>query len=121
MTAVHDSLSVASYTPSWVQKLDYCILQLFLLKTGSGIDRLFEGDDAPSDPFEDLLIPQSGNTLGKAGAERLLGNDYVVILTDPRPKSSELRLTIPSLTSLPKDLLAKLIVVNADSPAENRR
>lgn len=88
---------------------------------GSGIDRLFEGDNAPLDPLEDLLIPQSGNALGKAGADRLLANDFLVILTDPRAKSSELRLTIPSLTSLPKDLLAKLIVVNADSPAENRR
>lgn len=48
--------------------------------------------------------------------------DYLVILTDPRRQSPELRQTIQNVhAEIPADICRRLIVVNADSPAENRR
>ena len=48
--------------------------------------------------------------------------DYIVLLTDPRMQSLELRETIKELMSqLSYDIKSRLIVINADSPAENRR
>ena len=48
--------------------------------------------------------------------------DYTVLLTDPRMQSLELRETIKVLMNeLPYDIKSRLIVINADSPAENRR
>jgi hypothetical protein len=48
--------------------------------------------------------------------------DYLVVLCDPRPKSTELRQTLQNLRAdLPADIYSRLIVINADSPAENRR
>lgn len=95
----------------------------------SGVDRLFEGDQAPSEPFEELVSVESGNAVGKAGVSRLVPwlrkngqDDYLIILTDPRRKSPEMRESIQHLTTeLPLGVLSKLIVVNVDSPAENRR
>lgn len=96
-----------------------------------GMDRLFEGDPAPTQPFEELVSMQSENAIGEGGASRLVPwlrknaarrSDYAIILTDPRPKSPELRSTMKSLSAdLNQDLLNRLIVVTADSPAENRR
>lgn len=49
-------------------------------------------------------------------------DECLVIITDPRVQSPELRETIKSLlTELPADIRSRLIVVNADSPPENRR
>lgn len=98
---------------------------------GSGVDRLFEGDPAPTDCFEELVSIKSENAIGKAGAERLVPwlrknsarhGDYLLILCDPRIKSPELRQTVQSLRAdLTADICSHFIVINADSPAENRR
>jgi hypothetical protein len=97
----------------------------------AGVDRLFEGDPAPVDCFEEIVNIKSENAIGRTGKERLVPwlrknpdrqRDYLIVLTDPRPKSDELRETINSLVStLPSDILSRMIVINADSPSENRR
>jgi hypothetical protein len=98
--------------------------------TVRGIDRIFEGDPAKEDPFQDLVQSEHGNALGENGVKRLLPwlnkntakhQDYLVIVSDPRPKSAELRSAMKSLVTLPPKLLSQLILVNADTPAENRR
>lgn len=90
------------------------------------MDRLFEGDPAPTDPFAELVDVQGGSPdtkLGDRGARRLLQkHKYTIVLCDPRPKSYELRTALDTLAgSLPQDLRQKLIIINADSPAENKR
>lgn len=88
------------------------------------MDRIFEGDAAPKECFEELVSIKTENAIGERGAERLFprGGDYLVVLSDPRLKSFELRTTIKSLRSeLPQDILSRLIFINADSPMENRR
>ncbi|KAL7563005.1 hypothetical protein ACA910_013529 [Epithemia clementina (nom. ined.)] len=107
------------------------------------VDRLFEGDPAPVDCFAELCHVRTETPIGKAGMERLLpwlksnNNNYnnpannnkdnktkefVLCLVDPRDKSVELRQAVKNLvTSLSPDLLRRVIVINADSPAENRR
>ncbi len=99
----------------------------------TGIERLFEGDLVlNTECFQELLNIKTENAIGRVGMERLapwLGNkgkaeEYTIILTDPRPQSIELRETCQSLVvsaALPADMLKRLLVVNADSPAENRR
>lgn len=37
-----------------------------------GVDRLFEGDPAPTEPFENLINFVTGKPLGKNGASRIL-------------------------------------------------
>lgn len=96
-----------------------------------GIDRMFEGDPAPTEPFEDLIFFTTGNALGKNGASRVVpwlnknsakNDDILIVVTDPREKSSELRTAIKNISKLvPADTVAKLIVINADSPGENRK
>lgn len=100
-------------------------------RTGAGVDRLFEGDPAPTECFEELLNIKSENAIGSRGAERLVPwlrknparqSDYTVILCDPRRQSSELREACQKCQSeLPVDIRSRLIIINADSPAENRR
>lgn len=95
------------------------------------VDRLFELDSAPTTPFEDIVNIHTENALGESGAKNLVPwlhkntarhKDYLVVITDPREKSSELRQTITSLCkSLPKPILSKTIIINADAPPENRR
>ena len=97
----------------------------------AGVVRLFEGDPAPTDCFEELVSIKSENAIGKTGKERLVPwlhknsarhGDYLVIVCDPRPKSPEFRQTVQNLlVDLPYDIASRLIYVNADSPAENRR
>jgi hypothetical protein len=89
-----------------------------------GVDRLFEGDPAPYDAFELLVDVQSNEALGVHGAKQVVpkAGDFLIVLTDPRFKSDELRDTMKSVNvDLPAELRKKLIIVNADSPAENRR
>ena len=93
-----------------------------------GVDRLFEGDPAPTDPFEDLTHMTTENALSKKGTKRLLpwlsGNtkDYLIIISDPRAKSSYMRKVYKQLTaSLSAELKQRLIFINADTPAENRK
>ena len=92
-----------------------------------GVDRFLEGDAAPDQIFEELVSIKSENAIGETGRKRLLPwlrgkNDVVVVICDPRPKSSEFRDAVKHLRkSLPKDLFRKTVFVNADTPAENRR
>lgn len=92
---------------------------------------MFEGDPAPTDCFQELVSIKTGEALGEQGAARLVPwlhknperhGDYLAILTDPRKNSPELRQTIKSLSrEIPERVLDHLIVVNADTNAENRR
>jgi len=101
------------------------------LFVGSGVDRIFEGDPAPTECFQELVSIKSENAIGAKAAERLIPwlrknpdrqHDYLVILTEPRMKSPELRQTVQNLFSdLSVDIRNRLIIINADSPAENRR
>eukprot|EP00553_Chaetoceros_curvisetus_P003224 CAMPEP_0204618154 /NCGR_PEP_ID=MMETSP0717-20131115/4894_1 /ASSEMBLY_ACC=CAM_ASM_000666 /TAXON_ID=230516 /ORGANISM="Chaetoceros curvisetus" /LENGTH=243 /DNA_ID=CAMNT_0051631835 /DNA_START=295 /DNA_END=1026 /DNA_ORIENTATION=- len=96
-----------------------------------GVDRIFEGDPAPTEPFEDLINMVTGNALGTNGKQRVVPwlnkssakqKDYLVIISDPRAKSTELRSTMSRMSKgLPADVLSRLVVINADTPAENRR
>ena len=95
------------------------------------VDRLFEMDSAPPTPFEDIVNIRTENALGESGAKNLVPwlhkntarhKDYLVVITDPREKSSELRQAITAVCkSLPKPILSKTIIINADAPPENRR
>ncbi len=93
-----------------------------------GLDRIFEGDVAPIQPFEELVNIKSENAIGDTGMRRLVPwlkntkSDYLIIVCDPRVQSPELRETVLNLNSnLGKDMLSKLVIINADTPAENRR
>lgn len=96
-----------------------------------GVDRIFEGDPAPVEAFQDLVHFATGNALGKNGVSRIVPwlnksasrqGDMLVVITDPREKSSELRSVIKNISKLiPADILSRLIVINADTAAENRR
>lgn len=96
----------------------------------SGVDRIFEGDPAPTDCFSDLVDMVTGKAIAKKGAARLAPwlsagineDDYRVILCDPRKQSDELRQAMRDLSAgLPKDIKDRLYFVNSDTPAENRR
>lgn len=74
---------------------------------------------------------QTDLALGEAGANKIVPwlrknasnhNDYLVIISDPRTKSSELRdlMNIIS-TETPSDILSNLVVINSDTTAENRK
>jgi len=44
------------------------------------------------------------------------------VMSDPRVKSPEFLSTVKSLSSeLPKDIFSKIVFINADTPAQNRR
>jgi len=96
-----------------------------------GINRLYEGDPAPSSPFTELLNIDNGEPLGQGGMKRLVpwegsrsasSSDFMIVVTDPRPKSVELRTAMKRLAgALSADMLAKCVVINTDTPAENRR
>jgi len=94
-----------------------------------GVDRIFEGDPARSDVFEELISVKSENAIGGKGVERLLPwlcnsnkSDYVIVVSDPREKSIEFRSTVKDLESeLPKDIFNKIVFINADTPSENRK
>jgi len=96
-----------------------------------GIVRLYEGDPAPTSPFAELLSIENGEPIGKGGMKRLVpwegsrtahSSDYLVVITDPRPKSLELRTAMRRLSgALTGDALRKCLVINTDTPGENRR
>jgi hypothetical protein len=49
-------------------------------------------------------------------------SDYLVVLCDPRMKSTELQLAVQNIVvDLAAPILSRVIVINADTPAENRR
>ena len=100
--------------------------------TAAAVNKIYEGDPASVTPFENLVHWKSEKALGVLGAERILpwvkpkssdkATDYLVVISDPRSNSVELRQTIKTLEkSLPKDILDRLIVINADSPLDNRK
>ena len=96
-----------------------------------GITRLYEGDPAPTNPFTELLNIENGEPLGKGGTKRLVpwegsksasSSDYMIVITDPRPKSVELRTVMKRVVGgFSNDLLSKTVIINTDTPAENRR
>lgn len=102
-----------------------------MVESGAGVDRIFEGDPAPTDCFEELVSIRSENAIGVNGKNRLVPwlrknsarhHEYLVVITDPRMESPELRETVKALlVELPEDIRNRMIVINADSPAENRR
>jgi peroxiredoxin len=93
------------------------------------VDRFFEGDPAPSEAFEELISIKSENAIGGPAVKRMIPwlrnsnkSDYVVIVTDPRQKSPEFLNTVRDLSSeLPRDIFSKIVFINADTPAQNRR
>lgn len=91
-----------------------------------GIDLLFEGDPAPTDVFDGLVAPND-NILGEAGTKRIVpwlreSSDYLIVISDPRVKSLQLRDVVKTIVNeLPRNLLSRTIVINSDSPSENRR
>ena len=96
------------------------------------MDRIFEGDPAPTDCFESLVSATTEKIVAKKGAGRLVPwiskdwgideEDYRVILCDPRKQSLEFHKAIRDLSAgLPKDIRQRLYYINADTPAENRR
>lgn len=78
-----------------------------------------------------MISIKSENAIGSTGKQRLVPwlhknptrhNDYLIIITEPRPKSPMLYDTVKVLiTELPIEIRNRMIIVNADSPAENRR
>ena len=93
----------------------------------SGVLRLYEGDPAPTDCWKDLLN-LDGDAIGKGGMKRTIpwmksgpSSDYLVVITDPRPKSVELRTAMKRISTLGVELRNRIVVINSDTPAENRR
>ena len=107
------------------------IICFILSETERGVERVFEGDPAPTEPFEHLINIVNENALSKKGAKNLIPwltqnsskqKDYLIVISDPRPKSLALRKTLPKLvSSLSPEMKQKIILINADTPAENRR
>ena len=108
----------------------FTIVSIFFLFSEKGVDRLFERDPAPTECFEDLVSVQTGAAIGVPGKQQLVpwlrnkGNpsDYLIIVSDPRPQSSEFQETVKQFQSdLPEDIKKRLILINADTPSENKR
>ena len=72
---------------------------------------------------------KSENAIGGPAAKRLIPwlrnsnkSDYVVVVSEPREKSPEFQNTVRDLSAeLPKDIFSKILFINADTPAQNRR
>jgi hypothetical protein len=95
-----------------------------------GVERLYEGDPAPSSPFAELCSIHNGEAIGKSGIVRYVpwensakSGDYIVVITDPRPKSTDLRSAIRKLCGgeVSQEILQRCIIINPDSPGENRK
>lgn len=79
----------------------------------------------------ELLDVENGEAIGQGGMKRLVpwagsrstsSGDYLVVITDPRPKSVELRTGMKRLSgALKADVLKNCVIINADTPSENRR
>ena len=105
-------------------------MSLIFVLIDKGVDRIFEGDPVMEEPFHDLVMIGNENALGENGTKRLLPwlnknsakqTDFLVIISDPRPKSTDLRTAMKSMEKVPSNILSQTIVINADTPAENRR
>jgi len=92
-----------------------------------GSDRKFEGDPAPAEAFEELVSIKSENAIGESAVKRMIPwlrdkSDYVVVLSEPREKSPEFHSMVADLSAeLPKEIFSKIMFINADTPAQNRR
>lgn len=89
-----------------------------------GVDRIFEGDPAPTQCFSALIDIETGQELNENAMKTLIpeGDDYLLVLCDPRAESEDLRQTTKELYgNLSPDDRRRLIVINSDSPAENKR
>ena len=96
-----------------------------------GVDRLFEGDDAPTDVFYDLIRPSlDAQPLGESGAKRVVpwlgavanSKEYLILITDPRTKSTELRKVLKSIQAssvITSAMKSRMIVVTPDSARDN--
>lgn len=95
---------------------------------------LFEGDHAPVQPFYHLVSVHTGVALNETTTGNILPwdnrnvlaqeeyMDYTVIVSDPRAKSSEFRTTMKLFaTGLPHEIQQRIIFINADTHAENKR
>ena len=79
--------------------------------------------------FEELVSIKSENAIGGSTVKRLIPwlrnnnkSDYIVVVSDPREKSPEFLNTVKILSSeTPKDIFSKVLFINADTPAQNRR
>lgn len=124
------STNIIIYTSSHPTQNEFSLISP-LFSSVRGVTRLYEGDPAPTTPFAELLDVETGEAIGKGGMMRLVpweGSrststaDYLVVITDPRPKSVELRTGMKRLVGAMKaDILKKCVIVNADTPSENRR
>lgn len=98
-----------------------------LMSMNKGMNRLFEYDNAPTEPFEELISMKTENALGKYGVDKKIPwlknkQDYMIVFCDPREKSMEFRQLMRTIvTSIPNDIQKRITFINADSPAENRR
>eukprot|EP00586_Coscinodiscus_wailesii_P013504 CAMPEP_0172514452 /NCGR_PEP_ID=MMETSP1066-20121228/260214_1 /TAXON_ID=671091 /ORGANISM="Coscinodiscus wailesii, Strain CCMP2513" /LENGTH=369 /DNA_ID=CAMNT_0013295121 /DNA_START=19 /DNA_END=1128 /DNA_ORIENTATION=+ len=88
---------------------------------------LQEGDIAKRADFEPLIACDSGTQLGAIDAARLVPwvppfvKDFIVILSDPRAQSGDLRRTVQYLTSnLSPDILDQVIAISSDKASETR-
>jgi len=92
-------------------------------KRRGAVERLFEGDPVRPKAFEELVSIKSESAIGEPGASRLFRNSpFIAVVCDPRGQSPEFRAAVAALSSdLTKDVFSKIVFVNADSPAENRR
>eukprot|EP00535_Pseudo-nitzschia_heimii_P009518 CAMPEP_0197184494 /NCGR_PEP_ID=MMETSP1423-20130617/10007_1 /TAXON_ID=476441 /ORGANISM="Pseudo-nitzschia heimii, Strain UNC1101" /LENGTH=271 /DNA_ID=CAMNT_0042635315 /DNA_START=107 /DNA_END=922 /DNA_ORIENTATION=+ len=94
-----------------------------------GVDRLFEGDPAPVEVFEELVSIKSEKAIDGSTVKHLIPwlnnnkkSDFLVVISDPREKSPEFLSTVKILSiELPKDISSKMLFINADTPAQNRR
>jgi hypothetical protein len=101
-------------------------------KAATVVNKIYEGDPASAIAFENLVHWKTEKALGTSGTERMLpwinpkssdkAKDYVVVICDPRSNSAEFRQTIKTLEKcLSKDILDRMLVINADSPLDNRK
>jgi len=100
-----------------------------LALTSHDADILFEEDPAPTQCFEELVHIKTGNAIGDAG--RLVPwlhksparhNDFLIIVCHPNQKDMDMRKAMKELNrNVPAEVKKRLMFVNADTPAENRR
>ena len=92
---------------------------------------LQEGDNAKRIHFETLISLKTAQPLGSIGAAQLVPwvppflHEYLVVLADPRPLSSDLRRTIQYLVSSKnssmREILSNVVVISADPIVETAK
>uniref|UniRef100_A0A7S1YVU1 Thioredoxin-like fold domain-containing protein n=1 Tax=Ditylum brightwellii TaxID=49249 RepID=A0A7S1YVU1_9STRA len=98
----------------------------------AGIDRLFEGDPAPIKPFHSLISSTNSKPLGEYATNHNIlpwlhptkpnNSDYVLLITDPRAKSSELRELIQqAYATLPSSIKSKIMFISSDGVGDMKK